>query len=166
MKGSEGPLKPEVRVLVGFLWIRGGRWGRHSLTLPAFPTTAARGDGDGVRPGAQQHLLHANLARESVPWAGLGWGVGRLQGWASPAASWGYQWLEPTVGLGEETGCPGLPPRLTQQDLAQVRLLPWPWLKSLQKDRRSGTFSRTFYRRSSERKRKGRADSASASSVV
>lgn len=63
-------------------------------------------------------------------------------------------------------GEPGPPPRLTQQDLAQVRLLPWPWLKSVQKDRRSGTFSRTFYRRSSERKRKGRADSASASSVV
>lgn len=99
------------------------------------------------------------------PGTGRGRGVGCLQGWASPAALWVYQWLESTLGIGEEMGCPGLPP-LTQQDLAQVRLLPWPWLKSLQNDRRSRNVSRTHSRRSSERKRKGRADSASASSVV
>ena len=91
------------------------------------------------------------------PGTGRGGEVGCLQGWASPAALWGHQWLASTLGIGEETGCPGLLP-LTQQDLAQVRLLPWPWLKSLQNDRRSGNFYRTHYIRSSEMTRKGRAD--------
>lgn len=59
-----------------------------------------------------------------------------MQGWATPAALRGYQQLVATLGTGEEPGVPG-PPSLMQQDLAQVRLLPWPWLKSLQKDRRS-----------------------------
>lgn len=51
-----------------------------------------------------------------------------------------------------------------QQDLAQVTLLPWSWLKSWE-ERRSKVFS-TFPRRRSERKREVRENSATASSVV
>lgn len=53
---------------------------------------------------------------------------------------------------------------LTQQDLAQVKLLPWPWLK-IWKDRRSKVYS-AFHKRNSERKRKVRENPATASSVV
>lgn len=61
-------------------------------------------------------------------------------------------------------GVPSGSPPLTQQDLAQVKLLPWPWLKSW-KDRRSKVYT-TFHTRNSERKREVRENLATASSVV
>lgn len=69
----------------------------------------------------------------------------------------------PTLGIGEEMGAPGLPP-LMQQDLAQVTLLPWPWLKH-QEERRD-KISLTVPRSTSERKKNVRVNPASASSVV
>lgn len=70
-------------------------------------------------------------------------------------ALWGHRHLVPTLGIGEEMGpLPGLPP-LMQQDLAQVQLLPWPWLKSRQ-DRRA-MFNSTVSRRKPRRKSNVRA---------
>lgn len=72
--------------------------------------------------------------------------------------------LSTTLGTGEEMGAPRalfLP--LTQQDLAQVNLLPWPWLK-LWKKRRFKFYS-TDPRRNSESQREVRENPATASSV-
>lgn len=81
-------------------------------------------------------------------------------------ALWGHQHLVPTLGIGEETGpLPG-PPPLMQQDLAQVQMLPWPWLKSRQDGR--ATFNSTVSIRKSKRKREVRvnSDTTTESSVV
>lgn len=88
---------------------------------------------------------------------------GGLEGWATPAALWRHQNVVPTLGIGEEMGPPRAP-STDRQDLAQVTLLPWSWLKSWE-ERRSKVFS-TFPRRNSERKREVRENSATASSVV
>lgn len=88
--------------------------------------------------------------RRGVP-AGVGF---------SSSSVGGHRHVVPTSGVGEETGAPGLPP-LTQQDLAQVKLLPWPWLKSWEDGR-----GKTYSKRNSKRKRKVRAGPATARSVV
>lgn len=87
-----------------------------------------------------------------------------MQGWATPAALWGLQQLAPTMGIGGEMGVPRQSP-LTQQDLAQVKFLPWPWLKSSHKDRRSRNYYyyKAFSKKNAERKRKVRANRATAS---
>lgn len=72
----------------------------------------------------------------------------------------GHRHSVSTPGIGEEARAPGLPP-LTQQDLAQVKLLPWPWLKRWDERR-----AKTYSKKNSKRKRKVRAGPATASSVV
>lgn len=55
-----------------------------------------------------------------------GWGLARV---AHSNDMGEHQYLVPTPGYWGGAGTPGLP-LLTQQDLAQVQMLPWPWLKS------------------------------------
>lgn len=72
-----------------------------------------------------------------------------LQGWPTPVMLGGTSISAHPGYWGGGAGAPGFPP-LTQQDSAQVQMLPWPWLKS--RDMRRSASYATFLRSHPERR--------------